>query len=77
MRMEVPLRVSLVIRRLLMKTHRVREGNLEEVVVASGNPLQNVRQMATALLIKQDGAALVYRERSGNASGRKDFSVMV
>ena len=51
MRVEVPLGVFLFFRRLLVKTHRIRERSLEEVVVANGQTQKDVREMAALFFV--------------------------
>lgn len=43
-RVEVPLRMFAAIGRSLMKSHRVWEGSLKQIVVAGGEAFQDVRQ---------------------------------
>src|ERR1700730_12136575 len=42
---EMPLRVRLPVRWLLVETHGVREGDIEEMVVPGGEPLHDVGQI--------------------------------
>src|SRR5580692_11331206 len=51
-RVEMELRMTLVIRRLLMKPHRVREGRLEQIVVANCQSSQNVGEILSLHVVE-------------------------